>query len=78
MSSDPRHIPAKVVQIMRAIARHTGLSESDVLCQALCPSMLIAEATRISSRHSGLQADSLAKALRRHLSRSASEGGRDE
>ena len=74
MSSDPRNlrnIPAEVVQIARAIARHTGLSESDVLRLALCSGILI-EATKVSPDHSGtfggLQGPYLAKALRRHLS----------
>jgi len=74
MSSDPRNIrniPPEVVQVARAIARHTGLSESDVLRLALCSGILV-EATKVSPDHSGtfggLQGPYLAKALRRHLS----------
>ena len=74
MSSDPRNlrnIPEEVIQIARAIARHSGLSESDILRLALASGILV-EITKITPDHfgtyGGLQADYLAKALRRHLS----------
>jgi len=76
MSSDPRNIPAEVVQVAHVIAKHTGLTESAILRQALCSAMLVAEGARRASRQSGLHADCLAKALRRHLLSSASEGGK--
>jgi hypothetical protein len=74
MSSDPRNlrnIPEQVLQIARAIARHSGLSESDILRLALASGILV-EICKItpdrSGTYGGLQADYLAKALRRHLS----------
>jgi hypothetical protein len=74
MSTDPRNIrniPAEVTQIARQIARHTGLSESDVLRLALVSGILV-EVTKISPDRAGtfggLQGAYLAKALRRHLS----------
>ena len=74
MSSDPRNlrnIPAEVIQIARVIARHSGLSESDILRLALASGILV-EITKMPPERSGtygsLQADYLAKALRRHLS----------
>src|SRR5450755_2350175 len=74
MSSDPRNlrnIPPDVTQIAGVIARHTGLSESDVLRLALCSGILV-EVTKItpdrSGTYGGLQGPYLAKALRRHLS----------
>ena len=73
MSSDPRNIrniPPDVTQIAGVIARHTGLSESDVLRLALCSGILV-EVTKItpdrSGTYGGLQVPYLAKALRRHL-----------
>jgi hypothetical protein len=73
MSSDPRNIrniPPDVTQIVGVIARHTGLSESDVLRLALCSGILV-EVTKLSPDRSGtyggLQGPYLAKALRRHL-----------
>src|SRR5712692_6675097 len=74
MSSDPRNlrnIPEQVLQIARVIARHSGLSESDILRLALASGILV-EITKItpdrSGTYGGLQADYLAKALGRHLS----------
>lgn len=74
MSSDPRNlrnIPIEVTQIARVIAKHSGLSESDILRLALASGMLV-EITKItpdrSGTYGGLHADYLAKALRRHLS----------
>jgi hypothetical protein len=74
MSSDPRNIrniPPDVTRIAGVIARHTGLSESDVLRLALCSGILV-EVTKItpdrSGTYGGLQGLYLAKALRRHLS----------
>lgn len=74
MSSDPRNlrnIPTEVIQIARVIARHSGLSESDILRLALTSGILV-EITKITpdrtGTYGGLQADYLAKALRRHLS----------
>ncbi len=74
MSSDPRNlrnIPEEVIQTARVIARHSGLSESDILRLALASGILV-EITKITpdrfGTYGGLQADYLAKALRRHLS----------
>jgi len=74
MSSDPRNlrnIPAEVLQIAGVIARHSGLSESDILRLALASGILV-EITKITpdrfGTYGGLQPDYLAKALRRHLS----------
>lgn len=74
MSSDPRNlrnIPIEVIQIARVIARHSGLSESDILRLALASGILV-EVTKVTpdraGTYGGLQADYLVKALRRHLS----------
>lgn len=66
-----RHIPAEVVEVADAIARHTGLSLAAVYRLALASGMLV-EATKITPDHggtyAGLDGEYLAKALRRHLS----------
>jgi hypothetical protein len=74
MSSDPRNlrnIPEEVIQTARVIAKHSGLSESDILRLALASGILV-EITKITpdrfGTYGGLQADYLAKSLRRHLS----------
>ena len=74
MSSYPvslRNIPAEVVETAQAIAQHTGLSIADVYRLALASGVLV-EATKITpdrtGTYAGLDGDTLARALRRHLS----------
>jgi hypothetical protein len=74
MMRDPvslRNIPKEVLHPAYAIHQHTGLSMSDVFRLALVSGMLI-EATKVAPDHQGdlcgLDADDVAKALRRHLS----------
>jgi len=65
-----RNIPTEVVTIAEAIARHTGLSLTDVYRLALASGVLV-EATKITpdreGTSAGLDGAYLAKALRRHL-----------
>ena len=74
MSSYPislRNIPTEVMEIAQAIAQHTGLSIADVYRLALASGVLV-EATKITpdrtGTYTGLDGDTLARALRRHLS----------
>jgi hypothetical protein len=74
MSSSPvslRNIPAEVMEIAQAIAQHTGLSIADVYRLALASGVLV-EATKITpdraGTYAGLSGETLARALRRHLS----------
>ncbi|MGB8345092.1 MAG: hypothetical protein WCD86_09420 [Ktedonobacteraceae bacterium] len=74
MSSYPvslRNIPSEVMETAQAIAQHTGLSIADVYRLALASGVLV-EATKITpdrtGTHAGLDGETLARALRRHLS----------
>ncbi len=71
--SDPislRNIPADALQLADAISTQTGLSVNDVFRLALASGLLV-EVTKIAPKLDGtlggIQAASLAKALRRHL-----------
>jgi hypothetical protein len=66
-----RNIPPHALRLAHRLCDQTGLSIADVLRQALVSGLLV-EATKVApdpdGKQAGLEAEYLAKALRRHLS----------
>src|SRR5258708_35075931 len=65
-----RNLPPAALEMARRLSEQTGLSQTDVLRQAIVSGLLV-EASKIAPAEdgtlAGVKVDALARALRRHL-----------